>query len=226
MNISNLGGTATDAKHLVDLFLVDGCGRCKYYKTAQCKVHNWPQELRALRQIVLDCGLTEELKWSMPVYTHQNKNIVMIYAFKEYCAISFFKGALLQDAENILVKPGENSQASRFMKFTQVADIKAIEPTLKAYIYEAIEVENLGLKVEFKKETEPMPQELLDVFEKDILYEEAFLSLTKGKQRGYIIHFSQPKQAATRISRIENCRDKIMRGEGMQDAYKNNLKKI
>ena len=204
----------------VDLYLEDGCGRCKFYKTPQCKVHNWQNELKALRKIVLDCGLTEELKWSVPVYTYNNKNIVIVSAFKEYCSLSFFKGALLQDTNGILHKQGESSQSARIIKFTDKKEISTLEQTLKAYIFEAIEVENIGLKVAFKKDLEPIPIELQNKLDKDPTFKKAFQSLTTGKQRGYIIHFSQPKQSQTRETRIENCTPKILKGEGLNDKYK------
>jgi uncharacterized protein YdeI (YjbR/CyaY-like superfamily) len=199
----------------VDLYLEDGCGRCKFYKTPQCKVHRWQSELKALRKIVLDCGLTEELKWSFPVYTYNNKNIVIVSAFKEYCSLSFFKGVLLQDTNKLLHKQGESSQAARIIKFTSTKEISTIVHILKAYIFEAIEIENVGLKVEFKKNLEPVPGELENEFERDAKFKKAFYDLTPGKQRGYIIYFSQPKQSITRETRIGNCKQKIMNGEGV-----------
>ena len=202
----------------VDLYLEDGCGRCKFFKTPQCKVHNWQNELKALRKIVLDCGLTEELKWSVPVYTYNNKNIVIVSAFKEYCSISFFKGALLQDAENILHKQGESSQSARII--TNKKEVSELEQTLKAYIFEAIEIENIGLKVEFKKNLEPVPIELENKFKEDVKFREAFYNLTQGKQRGYVIYFSQPKQSSTRATRIENSKENIMKGIGLNDKFK------
>jgi uncharacterized protein YdeI (YjbR/CyaY-like superfamily) len=158
----------------VDLYLEDGCGRCKFYKTPQCKVHNWVSELKTLRKIVLDCGLTEELKWSVPVYTYNNKNIAIVSAFKEYCSLSFFKGSLLQDTNGILHKQGESSQSARVIKFTDKKEISALEQILKAYIFEAIEVENIGLKVEFKKDLEPIPIELQNKLDKDPTFKKAF----------------------------------------------------
>jgi uncharacterized protein YdeI (YjbR/CyaY-like superfamily) len=199
----------------VDLYLEDGCGRCKFYKTPQCKVRNWVSELKTLRKIVLDCGLTEEIKWRVPVYTYNNKNIAILSAFKEYCSLNFFKGALLQDTNGILHKQGESSQSARIIKFTDKKEISALEQLLKAYIFEAIEVENVGLKVEFKKNLEPVPSELENQFERDTKFKKAFYDLSPGKQRGYIIYFSQPKQSTTRETRIGNCKQKIMNGEGV-----------
>ncbi len=204
----------------VDLYLEDGCGRCKYYKTTQCKVHNWQSELKALRAIVLECGLTEELKWSVPVYTHKNKNIAIVSAFKDYCSLSFFKGSLLQDTENILHKQGESSQSARILKFTNVKEISKIRDIIKAYIFEAIELESQGIKVEFKKNLETIPDELQKCFDNDTSFQKAFYALTPSKQRGYIIYFSQPKQSQTRETRIENCKQKILNGVGLNDKYK------
>lgn len=204
----------------VDTYLIEGCGRCAYYQTSQCKVHNWPGELRQLRRIVLDCGLTEEYKWSQPCYTFQNQNVLIVTALKDYAAISFFKGTLLEDTDHLLVTPGESSQAARQLRFTRVSDILDNETAIKAYIYQAIEVEKAGLKVHFKKNPEPIPDELQQKMETDPEFRQAFESLTPGRQRGYILHFSQPKQAKTRIARIEKCIPKIMNGEGMNDHYK------
>ncbi|MFM1875036.1 MAG: hypothetical protein RL266_773 [Bacteroidota bacterium] len=204
----------------VDTYLIDGCGRCSYYQTPHCKVHSWTDELKQLRQIVLDCGLTEEFKWSQPCYTYQNKNILIVTAFKEYASLAFFKGTLLQDEKGILVAPGKNSQAGRQIRFTSVEDIIGMEPTLKAYIYEALEVEKGGLKANFKKNPEPIPDELQQRLDEFPDFKTAFEALTPGRQRGYIIHFSQPKQSKTRTERIEKCIPKIMNGEGLHDTYK------
>lgn len=203
----------------VDNYFIEGCGRCPLGGTPDCKVHNWTSELKLLRQTVLDCGLVEECKWGAPCYTFQNKNVLMVSALKDYCAISFFKGALLKDAEELLEKPGEHSQAARLFKFTDVGRIQKIEPQIKAYIFEAIEVEKAGLKINFKKSPEPLPEELENIFEDDPTLKNAFEALTPGRQRGYIIYFSQPKQSKTRISRIEKSIGKILNGEGLHDKY-------
>lgn len=203
----------------VNLFLIDGCGRCKLYKTPQCKVHTWIEELNMLRSIVLESELVEELKWSFPVYTYNNKNVIMLATFKDYCALSFFKGALLKDPHQLLSKQGESSQSGRLFRVTKSTDISTLEPFIKAFIAEAIEIEKLGLKVEVKKNPEPIPVELLEQFKHDKKFEKAFFALTPGKQRAYIIHFSQPKQSKTRESRIENCIQKILNGEGFNDKY-------
>lgn len=205
---------------LVDEFLADGCGRCKYHATPQCKVKKWTIELETLRQIALESGLNEDRKWGFPVYTLEGKNIIMLGAFKEFCTLSFFKGVLLKDPKKILVKQGESSQSARIAKFTDTKSIAKLSATLKLYIQEMIELEKKGEKVVFKKEIESIPEELEWQFEKMPTLKAAFFSLTPGKQRGYILHFSQPKQSATRVSRIEKCMDKIMKGEGMHDDYK------
>lgn len=202
----------------IDTYLTDGCGRCPLGGTPECKVHNWPNELRYLRSIVLECGLTEELKWGVPCYTYKNANIAIVSAFKDYSSLSFFKGALLKDEEGILVKPGENSQAARLFKFTDVGQIKAIEDTIKAYVYEAVEVEKAGLKIDFKQKDElEYPEELKEKLSSFPALSEAFEALTPGRKRGYIIHFTQPKQSKTRASRIEKCIPKIMEGKGFFD---------
>jgi uncharacterized protein YdeI (YjbR/CyaY-like superfamily) len=201
----------------IDLYIADGCGRCAYYATPKCKVRNWQIELETLRQIVLECGLTEELKWGVPCYTVNQNNVAVVAAFKDYCSLSFFKGALLKDTDNLLDKPSENTQSARLIKFTNSEDIVAQSAVLKSYILQAIEVEKVGLKVDFNKNPEPVPEELLQAFEALPALKKAFYDLTAGRQRGYILFFSQPKQSNTRASRIEKCMDKIMNGKGLND---------
>ncbi len=202
----------------VDTYFTAGCGRCHLVNTPECKVHNWDAELAKLREIVLACGLTEELKWSHPVYTFQQNNIVLIGAFKEKCVISFFKGALLKDAAQILTKPGENSQSDRVIRFTDVQRIIELKSVIRAYIYEAVEVEKAGLKVEFKETKDfALPEELEKKFAEKPELKSAFFALTPGRQRSYILHFSQPKQSATRAARIEKCMPKILIGKGLND---------
>ncbi len=206
-----------DMNPQIDNYLSEGCGRCPLGGTPDCKVHHWPQELKKLRTIVLDCGLTEELKWGVPCYTFHDKNVLIVSALKDYAALSFFKGALLSDTNGILQKPGENTQAARLIKFTSLPEIVAMEDILKAYIFEAIEVEKAGLAVVFKTNPEPIPEELQHKLDQDFGFKAAFEALTPGRQRGYILHFSQPKQSATRVSRIEKCIPKIMEGKGFND---------
>lgn len=202
----------------VDQYLIDGCMRCKYGGTPQCKVNDWKEELVMLRHIVLDSGLTEEIKWGVPVYTHNGKNVVTVSALKDYAAIGFFKGVLLTDSQKILSQQG-NLQSDRLVKFTDVHQINKLEDVLKTYIAEAIAIEESGKKVEFKKNPEPIPEELLQVFENDPALEKAFFALTPGRQRGYIIYFSQPKQAQTRLGRIEKYKQQILNGVGLHDKY-------
>ena len=202
----------------VDTYFTEGCGRCPFGGTLQCKVNNWPEELRLLRRIVLDCGLTEESKWDVPCYTYQKKNIVIVSAFKKYCALSFFKGALLADTNGILSKPGENTQTSRMIRFTNVQQIVELGPILKAYLFEAIEVEKLGLKVTEKVKIElEYPEEFQAKLDEIPALKTAFEALTPGRQKGYLFHFSQPKQSKTRESRIEKCIPQIFNGKGLND---------
>lgn len=209
--------TRTNTKQ-VDQYLIDGCGRCKLYKTPQCKVHAWSTELKVLRAIIQDCGLTEELKWSVPCYTFENKNVLILAAFKDYCSVSFFKGALLKDAKKLLSTPGENSQAARQFRFTSVKEIEKLSSNIKAYIKEAIELEKQGKKIEFKQTSEDlMIEELENAFKKNASLKKAFYALTPGRQRGYLLFFSQAKQSATRASRIEKCTAAILKGKGLND---------
>lgn len=204
----------------VERYLIDGCGRCSHYQTPQCKVHTWSDELRELRRILQETGLHEELKWSQPCYTFQDKNILLLTAFKDFACIAFFKGSLLKDPHKILFTPGENSQAVRQIRITKFQEIAALESIIKAYVSVAIEMEKAGAKVEFKKNPEATPKELTSKFEEDSELERAFKALTPGRQRGYILHFSQPKKSETRMSRIEKCRSKILKGEGLNDYKK------
>jgi uncharacterized protein YdeI (YjbR/CyaY-like superfamily) len=173
--------------------------------------------LETLRQIVLECSLTEEIKWGVPCYTFSKKNVVMVSAFKDYACLSFFKGSLLADKDNILDKPGENSQAVRMIKFTNPEQIIKNKKIINAYILQAIELEKSGRKVEFTKNPKKTPDELLQKFEEYPDLKNAFYSLTPGRQRGYIIYFSQSNQSATRLNRIEKCKQKILKGEGLND---------
>jgi uncharacterized protein YdeI (YjbR/CyaY-like superfamily) len=182
------------------------------------KAKKWQEELEKLRMIILDCQLTEELKWSKPCYTFQKSNIVIIIPLKEYCALMFCKGALLNDANGILIKPGENTQAGRWIKFTSVREIVEMETILKAYIYEAIEVEKAGLKVNFKKTAEfIIPEEFQNKLNEIPALKTAFDALTPGRQRAYILYFSAPKQSKTRESRVEKCMQQILNGKGLDD---------
>ena len=178
----------------------------------------WREEFEMLRDIVLDCGLTEELKWYQPCYTLENKNIVLIHGFKEYCALLFFKGALLKDPKHILIQQTENVQSGRQIRFTSVREIAKLKPVLKAYIQEAIEVEKAGLKVKLKKTADyKIPDEFQQKLDRNPALKTAFKALTPGRQRGYIFHFSQPKQSKTREARVERCLPQILNGKGLND---------
>jgi uncharacterized protein YdeI (YjbR/CyaY-like superfamily) len=182
------------------------------------KAKNWQEEFGKLRTIILDCQLTEELKWGVPCYTFQNSNIVIIHGFKNYCAILFVKGSLLKDANGILIQQTENVQAARQIRFSNVREIVEMEPILKAYIHEAIEVEKAGLKVSYKKPTEfSIPDEFITKLEEVPGQQDAFEALTPGRQRAYLLYFSAPKQSKTRQSRIENCMVQILNGKGLND---------
>ncbi|MHB1684378.1 MAG: YdeI/OmpD-associated family protein [Bacilli bacterium] len=182
------------------------------------KDKKWKEEYEKLRNIVLDCELTEEFKWMHPCYTFEKKNIVLIHGFKEYCALLFHKGALLHDAHGILIHQTENVQAARQIRFTNVQEIVEMETILKAYIYEAIEVEKAGLEVNFKKNSEfIIPEELLNKFDEIPALKTAFDALTPGRQRAYILYFSEPKQSKTRESRVEKCMQQILNGKGLNE---------
>ena len=182
------------------------------------KAKKWQEEFEKLRMIILDCGLTEELKWSAPCYTFQESNVVLIHGFKEYCAILFIKGALLKDTKGVLIQQTENVQAGRQIRFTNVREIVKLEPILKAYIHEAIEVEKAGLKVKLKKTSDyKIPKELQNKLDENLALKEAFYALTPGRQREYIFYFSQPKLSKTREARVEKCIDRILDGMGIND---------
>lgn len=178
----------------------------------------WQKEYELLRSLCLDCGLTEELKWGCPCYTFDNRNIVLIHGFKDYCALLFFNGALLQDSAGILIQQSQNVQAARQARFTSARDILQLEPVLKAYIFEAIEVEKAGLKVTFKKVSDyAVPEELQQKFGEMPALKTAFEALTPGRQRAYLLHFAAPKQSKTREARIEKCLPQILDGKGLND---------
>ncbi|WP_127579732.1 YdeI/OmpD-associated family protein [Paenibacillus koleovorans] len=182
------------------------------------KAKAWKEEFELLREIVLDCELTEDIKWMHPCYMFQDKNIVLIHGFKEYCALLFHKGALLQDPQGILIQQTENVQSARQIRFTSVREIAAIKPVLKAYIQDAIEVEKSGKEVTFKTTTEfKMPEEFRTKLDELPALKKAFEGLTPGRQKGYLLHFAQAKQAKTREARIEKYMPKILEGKGIDD---------
>ncbi|WP_291400645.1 DUF1801 domain-containing protein [Daejeonella sp.] len=200
----------------VDQYLIDGCMRCKYGATPKCKVNTWQTELKILREIALESGLIEEIKWGVPVYTHHGKNIISVNALKESANMTFFKGALLSDQHKILQQQG-NIQSGRIAKFTNPEQIEKLIDVLISYIDEAIEIEKSGKKVPILKNPEPTPIELLQAFEEDQTFKKAFYSLSPGRQRGYTLHFLQAKQSVTRIARIEKYRAQILNGIGLND---------
>jgi uncharacterized protein YdeI (YjbR/CyaY-like superfamily) len=182
------------------------------------KAKKWHDEFEKLRMIILDCGLTEELKWGVPCYTYEKSNIVLIHGFKEYCAILFVKGALLKDAKGILIIQTENVQAARQVRFTNLQEIVELEPILKSYIYEAIEAEKTGLKVNYKKTTEfTMSEEFQNKLDEIPTLKTAFDALTPGRQRAYLLYFSTPKQSKTREARVVKYMPHILNGKGLND---------
>jgi uncharacterized protein YdeI (YjbR/CyaY-like superfamily) len=183
------------------------------------EVEKWQDELQKLRMIIQDCGLTEEFKWRNPCYTFNGSNIALIGGFKDHCVLSFFKGALLDDAHHILRKPGENTQSARIVSFTSLQEIVELETILKSYIFEAVEVEKAELKVEFKKASEyEIPLELQDKLDENAALKAAFQALTPGRQRAYLLYFSAPKQSKTRGSRVEKYTQQILDGKGINDC--------
>ena len=182
------------------------------------KEKKWQEEIEKLRTIILDCGLTEELRWGVPCYTFEKSNIVLIHVFKEYCAILFIKGSLLNDTKGILIQQTKNVQAGRQVRFTNLQEIIQLTSILKTYIYEAIEVEKAGLKVNFKKTTEfEIPEEFHNKLNEIPALKKAFDALTPGRQRAYIFYFSQPKQSKTRLARVEKYLKQILNGKGLDD---------
>ncbi len=182
------------------------------------KAKSWQEELEKLRPIVLGCGLTEELKWGVPCYSFQNNNIVLIHVFKEYCALLFFKGVLLSDTNGILIQQTKNVQAARQIRFTNVREIVKMKAILKAYIYEAIELEKAGLKVELKKTSDfKIPDEFQNKLDENHELKNAFNALTPGRQKAYILYFSAAKQSKTRVSRVEKYTEQILNGKGLDD---------
>ena len=182
------------------------------------KIKNWKEETKTLRKICLGCGLIEDFKWMHPCYTFQGKNIVLIHGFKDYCALLFHKGALLKDTENILVQQTENVQSARQIRFADKQQIIDLKPAIMAYIFEAIEAEKAGLEVKMKKTSEyEIPEELKLAFENNQNFETAFFNLTPGRQRGYLLYFSQAKQSRTRADRVEKSIPKILGGKGLND---------
>ena len=204
------------AQHVED-YLVDGCGRCKDYRTPQCKVNTWREVLLRLRAIVLEEGLEETLKWKQPCYLFNGTNVGLVTCFRERAVFSFFKGALLPDPEGRLVAAGPNSQSGRYFEFRSVEDVEVGEGALRTLIREAIKVEREGSKVKVARKAEPVPDELQAALDDDPMLAEAFHALTPGRQRSHILHVSGAKQSETRANRVEKCRPKILAGKGFLD---------
>ena len=202
-----------------DTYFTAGCGRCPKDGTPACKViSTWQAELAALRVLVLEAGLTEDCKWGVPCYTFEKGNVVLIHSFKDYCALLFFKGALLKDPKGILIQQTENVQSARQLRFTDVREITKLKATIKAYLQEAIAVEKAGLKVSMKPTAKfAMPDEFQAKLDTSPALKTAFEALTPGRQRAYLLHFAAAKQAKTREARIEKCTPQILNGKGLLD---------
>jgi len=194
-----------------------GCGRCSLVGTPKCKVKTRNEELHELREIILKNEVKEERKWGVPCYTDNGKNIILLSALKDSATLSFLNGSLIDDVHGLLIAPGKNSQSARYMKFTSVKEIKKAKPIIVDYIKQAIEIERTGKKVAFKKEDDSIPEELSLAFKKQPELKTAFYALTPGRCRGYLLHFNQAKQSATRESRIQKCIPLILQGKGLQE---------
>lgn len=202
----------------VDKYLVDGCMQCKLGATPACKINNWKNEFNYLRNLILECGLKEDFKWMHPCYTIDGKNVVLLHVFNEYGALLFHKGVLLKDKYSILIQQTENTQTARQIRFRNLDEILSQEKIIREYILEAIDLERSGVKVQLKTTADfPVPEELTHKFAEFPDFKKAFQALTPGRQRGYLLHFSQPKQSTTRSSRINKSFDKIMLGQGLND---------
>lgn len=203
-----------------DEYFEKGCGRCKYFDTPQCKINPWRELLLKLREIVLSSGLKEEAKWGVPVYTNNGKNLMILSAFKNYVSLSFFKGVLLKDNHNLLITSTKNAQSDRSLRFTQMDEINEQQDKIIEYIKEAIQIEKDGLKVPYKTVSDlEIPDEFQDYLDEDPVLKSAYETLTPGRKKGYILHFSGAKQSKTRKSRIEKCIPKILDGIGLNDRY-------
>ncbi|MCB0733679.1 MAG: YdeI/OmpD-associated family protein [Flavobacteriales bacterium] len=202
----------------VDLYLEEGCGRCDLYQTPHCKVHTWGAELIQLRMLVLESGLMEEFKWKQPTYTLDGKNVLMVTAFKDYACISFFKGVLLDDPNNLLEFAGENSQSGKLLKCRSVDFILEWEPAIRELIQQAIATEQSGKKVELKPMSDyDVPEELQNRLDDDPFYRAAFEALTPGRKRSYYLYIGGAKQSATRDSRVDKSLTKILQGKGWNE---------
>ena len=208
----------------IEGYFKNGCMRCPLGGTTNCKVHLWTETLHALREVILKTELEETVKWGVPCYTYEGANVLLLSALKDFACISFLKGALLRDEEQVLERPGPHSQAARYWKFTHVEQVNSDSPQILRYLEEAIEIQKKGLKIDFKKELEVFPPELLDKMKKDPIFKSAFESLTPGRQRGYLLYFSKARQSQTRINRIHKYESLILNGQGMHDQYTSSKK--
>ncbi|MFM8402808.1 MAG: YdeI/OmpD-associated family protein, partial [Pirellula sp.] len=199
-------------------YLKHGCGRCPLGDTPECKVHAWRLELKVLREMMLQAGLVEEIKWSVPCYTHKGKNIAVVAALKDHCSVSFFKGAGLDDPSGVLERPGENSQAARVLRLTSTKQIRGLGTAIEGFIRQAVALEESGYKLPKTSPTQmDWPSELVRALEGDSRLREAFEALTPGRQRGYLLYVAGAKQSKTRMDRIEKKRERILNGLGLQD---------
>lgn len=201
----------------VEAYLRDGCGRCDRYKTADCKVHRWTDALKELRALVLESGLTEEMKWGSPCYTLDGKNVVAIASLKDACVLSFFKGAILQDEDGVLRAPGPNSRFVRRFEFASVEEVRAKRAVAVELVERAVEAERSGKKVAPKPAAEPVPEELQATLDADPALANAFAALTPGRRRSHVLHVSGAKQSKTRCARAERCAAKILAGKGYNE---------
>jgi uncharacterized protein YdeI (YjbR/CyaY-like superfamily) len=205
----------------IDVFLADGCGRCSKFGTDDCSVRVFSEEIAALRGIALSVFQEETMKWGAPCYSHNGKNVAMLFSFKDNCGFSFFKGPLLADTHKMLVAPSETAQTFRLLRFTKLSQIIEKQEEIRSYLFEALEIEKAGLKLQLKPPTEfPFPGELSIQFEENPQFEAAFKSLTPGRQRNYLRHFNEAKQSATKTARIEKYKPFIFKGIGMDEAWK------
>lgn len=201
----------------VDSFLADGCGRCDHFRTPQCKVHQWTEPLGVLRQLLRASELTEEMKWGSPCYTLDGKNVVMLAAFTDHCAISFLQGALLTDEGGRLERPGANTHAARVVRFTTAGEVRAQRAALQGFVEEAVALARSGARVPPPPQSEPVPEELQARLDADPALRAAFEALTPGRQRSYVLHVSGAKQSRTRAARVERCIPKIHAGKGFHE---------
>ena len=205
----------------IDVFLADGCGRCSKFGTDDCSVRVFSEEIAAHRGIALSVFQEETMKWGAPCYSHNGKNVAMLFSFKDNCGFSFFKGPLLADTHQMLVAPSETAQTFRLLRFTKLSQIIEKQEEIRSYLFEALEIEKAGLKLQLKPPTEfPLPDELSIQFEENPQFEAAFKSLTPGRQRNYLRHFNEAKQSATKTARIEKYKPFIFKGIGMDEAWK------